>query len=121
MPTAELALEGTVAHLVGAVDGTRNITPMLAITRLWNSVIAASGLRRASRWPATTPPGGSPSGAPLIDHPLHQTTLAWLRVQHEASLQLAFRAVELLGREEAGVATEQERAGAAAAAARSRS
>jgi acyl-CoA dehydrogenase len=32
-----------------------------------------------------------------------------LRVQHEASLQLAFHAALLLGREEAGEATEQER------------
>lgn len=110
MPTAELALEGTVAHLVGSPsDGTRNITPMLTITRLWNSVVAASGLRRGLALARDYSQRRVAFGHRLIDHPLHQTTLAWLRVQHEASLQLAFHAVALLGRQEAGVATEQER------------
>jgi acyl-CoA dehydrogenase len=109
MPTAELALEGTAAHLVGPPSGgTRNITPMLTITRLWNSVIASSGLRRGLALARDYANRRVAFGEQLIDQPLHQATLAWLRVQHEASLQLAFRAVELLGREEAGVATEQD-------------
>ncbi len=111
MPTAELALEGTVAHLVGAPsNGTRAITPMLAITRLWNSVIATSGLRRALSLARDYAGRRTAFGQPIIDHPLHQTTLAWLRVEHESSLQLVFRTVALLGREEAGVATDAERA-----------
>jgi acyl-CoA dehydrogenase len=109
MPTAELALEGTAAHLVGPpTGGTRNITPMLTITRLWNSVIASSGLRRGLALARDYADRRVAFGHQLIDQPLHQATLAWLRVQHEASLQLAFRAVELLGKEEAGVATEQD-------------
>jgi acyl-CoA dehydrogenase len=109
MPTAELALEGTLAHLVGPPgDGTRNITPMLTVTRLWNSVNAASGLRRGLALARDYATRRVAFGAPLEDKPLHQATLAWLRVQHEATLQLTFRTVELLGREEAGVATEQE-------------
>ena len=110
MPTAELALDGTVAHLVGPpADGTRNIAPMLGITRLWNAVIASSGLRRGLALARDYAGRRDAFGRAILDHPLHQTTLAWLRVQHEATLQLAFRSVELLGREEAGVATEQER------------
>jgi acyl-CoA dehydrogenase len=110
MPTAELALDGTVAHLVGTPsDGTRNITPMLAITRLWNSITAASGLRRGLALARDYAARRDAFGSDLLSHPLHQATLAWLRVQHEATLQLSFRAVELLGREEAGVATELER------------
>jgi acyl-CoA dehydrogenase len=110
MPTAELALEGTVAHLVGApADGTRAITPMLGITRLWNAVIAASGLRRGLALARDYAVRREAFGGPIGDHPLHQTTLAWLRVQHEAALQLVFRTVQLLGREEAGVASDQER------------
>jgi acyl-CoA dehydrogenase len=109
MPTAELALEGTLAHLVGPPNGgTRNIAPMLGITRLWNAVIAASGLRRGLALARDHATRREAFGRPVIDHPLHQTTLAWLRVQHEASLQLVFRAVELLGRREAGIATEEE-------------
>ena len=111
MPTAELALEGTVAHLVGApADGTRAITPMLAITRLWNSVIATSGLRRALALARDYATRRVAFGQPIGHHPLHQATLAWLRVEHESSLQLVFRTVALLGREEAGVATDRERA-----------
>jgi acyl-CoA dehydrogenase len=110
LPTAELALDGTVAHLVGPPSsGTRNIAPMLTVTRLWNSVIAASGTRRGLALARDYARRREAFGAHLIDHPLHQTTLAWLRVQHEASLQLAFHAALLLGREEAGEATEQER------------
>jgi acyl-CoA dehydrogenase len=109
MPTAELALEGSLAHLVGPPgDGTRNITPMLTVTRLWNAVSAASGLRRSLALARDYAARRVAFGSPLQDKALHQATLAWLRVQHEATLQLTFRTVELLGREEAGVATEQE-------------
>lgn len=109
MPTAELALDGTVAHLVGEpANGTRNITPMLAITRMWNTVTASAGLRRGLALATDYARRREAFGRTLIDQPLHQATLAALRVQHEASLQLAFRAVALLGREEAGVATDDE-------------
>jgi acyl-CoA dehydrogenase len=109
MPTAELALDGTVAHLVGPPNsGTRTITPMLTVTRLWNAVTAASGLRRGLALARDYATRRVAFGQTLTDKPLHQATLAWLRVQHEASLQLAFRTVELLGREEAGVASEQD-------------
>lgn len=109
LPTAELALDGTVAHLIGPPsDGTRNIAPMLTVTRLWNSVIAASGARRSLALARDYARRRAAFGAHLLDQPLHQTTLAWLRVQHEATMQLAFRAVELLGRDEAGEASESE-------------
>ncbi|MEX2505101.1 MAG: acyl-CoA dehydrogenase family protein [Egicoccus sp.] len=109
MPTAELALDGTLAQLVGPpADGTRNITPMLTITRLWNAVTAASGLRRGLALARDYARRREAFDGTLVDLPLHQATLAWLRTQHEASLQLSFRAAELLGRDEAGVATERE-------------
>ncbi len=109
MPTAELALEGTIARLVGPPShGTRNITPMLAITRLWNSVSAVGYLRRGLALARDYAGRRQAFGATILDHPLHQTTLADLRVAHESALQLAFRAVTLLGRQEAGTITEQE-------------
>lgn len=109
MPTAELALEGAVAHLVGPPsDGTRNITPMLHITRLWNAVSSAAACRRGYALARDYAHRRVAFGRPLIEQPLHQATLAWLRVQHEASLQLAMRCAELLGREEAGEATGAE-------------
>ncbi|HEX2027779.1 MAG TPA: acyl-CoA dehydrogenase family protein, partial [Nitriliruptorales bacterium] len=109
MPTAELALAGTAARLVGdPANGTRTIAPMLHLTRLWNAVTAAASNRRALALARDYARRRVAFGRALVDQPLHQATLAWLRVQHEASLQLAFRAVELLGREEAGVASEDD-------------
>src|SRR5215212_1088699 len=47
VPTAELTLDGAWATSVaGLSDGVRAITPMLNITRLWNSICAISGMRR---------------------------------------------------------------------------
>jgi acyl-CoA dehydrogenase len=109
MPTAELALDGTVAHLVGEpANGTRNITPMLTVTRLWNSVMAAGGLRRAVALATDYAHRREAFGRRLVDQPLHQATLAQLRVRHAAATALSLRVAELLGREEAGVITGDE-------------
>ncbi len=111
MPTAELALEGTPAVPIGGLShGTRNITPMLAITRLWNSVSAASGMRRATALARDYATRRVAFGRNLIDQPLHQATLAWMQAETEAAMQLTFRAVALLGREQAGNASDDERA-----------
>lgn len=111
MPTAELALEGTPAVPIGGLSGgTRNITPMLAITRLWNAVSAACGMRRATALARDYATRRVAFGRTLTDQPLHQTTLAWMQAETEAATQLAFRAVTLLGREQAGTASEDERA-----------
>ncbi len=109
VPTAELALEGTLARLVGPPsDGTKNITPMLHVTRIWNAITAASSLRRGLALARDYATRRVAFGDPLADQPLHQATLAQMRVEHEAALQLAFRAVELLGKEEAGEATDAD-------------
>jgi hypothetical protein len=47
-------------------------------------------------------------GAPLADKPLHVDTLAGLLAELEGAFHITFRAVELLGREEAGEITEAE-------------
>ena len=109
MPTAELALEGVRAVPVGGLsDGTRNITPMLAVTRLWNAVSAASGMRRATALARDYATRRVAFGRTLLDQPLHATTLAWMQAETEAATQMAFRCAHLLGREEHGTATEDE-------------
>ena len=109
MPTAELALLGTAATLVGdARDGIRNIVPMLAITRLWNAVSSVAGMRRALALARDYARRRTQFGRLLVEQPAHQATLAWMRVQHEAALQLTFRAAQLLGRVEAATATAAE-------------
>ncbi len=103
VPTAELTLDGTLAVPVLGLDGgIRNISPMLNITRTWNAVCAVSGMRRAIALARDYARRRVQFGAALSDKPLHTDTLAGLQAEYEAAFQLVFRAVALLGREEAG-------------------
>lgn len=109
VPTAELTLDGTLATPVrGTSDGIRNIAPMLNITRTWNAVCAAAGMRRGVALARDYAKRRVQFGAALTDKPLHADTLAGLQAETEGAFHLAFRAVELLGREETGVITESE-------------
>ena len=110
LPTAELMLEGTVAELVGSTDhGTRAISPMLNITRTWNSVSAVAGMRRGLALARDFAPRRVVFGAPLCDKPLHLDTLAWIQAEMEAAFLLTFRIVELLGAAEHEEIAEGER------------
>jgi acyl-CoA dehydrogenase len=110
LPTAELDLDGTRAELVaGTSEGVKAITPMLQITRLWNAVCAVSSMRRGMALARDYARRREAFGAPLGDKPLHVETLAALQAELEAGFLLLFRAVELLGREEADAATDDER------------
>ena len=109
VPTAELTLDGTPARLVGArTGGTRAIEPMLRITRTWNSVCAASFMRHAHRLAADYAAKRVAFGAPLAAQPLHRETLADIEAECAGAFLLTFLLVELLGREEAGLITEDE-------------
>ena len=102
VPTAELTLDGTPALAVaGEADGVRNISPMLNVTRTWNSVSAVSYMRRGLALARDYAGKRVAFGAPLAEKPLHVDTLAGLQAEYEAGFQLAFFAVELLGRDEA--------------------
>lgn len=109
VPTAELSLEGAVAvPVAGTSDGIRAITPMLNITRTWNAVAACAGMRRGIALARDYARRRVQFGAKLADKPLHVATLADMQAEYEGAFQLAFRVVELLGREEAGVLGEGE-------------
>ncbi|MGQ0538008.1 MAG: acyl-CoA dehydrogenase family protein [Gemmatimonadaceae bacterium] len=111
LPTAEVTLEGTPAILVGEPGhGVRTIAPVLTITRVWNTFCAASLMRRAVTLASDYARRRVASGRRLIDQPLHVETLAMLEVETRAALQLVFHAALLLGREENGEASEDERA-----------
>ncbi|MFW6067262.1 MAG: acyl-CoA dehydrogenase family protein [Myxococcota bacterium] len=101
LPTAELMLHDTPAELVaGTTGGVRNIAPMLNITRTWNSVIAASGMRRGVALARDYARRRHAFGSTLAEKPLHLDTLAALQAEQEASFHLSFRLVELLGKRE---------------------
>jgi alkylation response protein AidB-like acyl-CoA dehydrogenase len=109
LPTAELTLEGTPALLVGgAGDGVRKIATLFNVTRVYNSVAAVAGMRRAIALAGDYARRRRAFGKPLIEHPLHVETLADMQLELHAGLFLAFRVVELLGRDESGDATESE-------------
>jgi hypothetical protein len=109
VPTAELTLDGTPAMpVVGLTDGVKHITPMLNITRTWNSVGACTAMRKGLALARDYAKKRVAFGAPLAQKPLHVDTLAGLQAELEGALLLTFRCVELLGREEARTITEEE-------------
>jgi len=110
LPTAELELEGALATPVaGLSDGVKAIAPMLQITRTWNAICSVASMRRGCALVTDYAARRVAFGAPLSEKPLHVQTLADLQARYEAAFLLAFRAVELLGREETGEASESER------------
>jgi alkylation response protein AidB-like acyl-CoA dehydrogenase len=109
LPTAELTLDGTPAQLVGgAGDGIRKIAALFNVTRVYNAVAAVAGMRRAIALAGDYARRRRAFGKALIEHPLHLETLADMQLELRAAFLLAFRVVELLGKDECGDATESE-------------
>ncbi|MFL5553812.1 MAG: acyl-CoA dehydrogenase family protein [Gemmatimonadaceae bacterium] len=109
LPTAELTLDGTPAQLVGgAGDGVRKIATLFNITRVYNAVAAVAGMRRAIALAGDYARRRRAFGKLLVDHPLHVETLADMHLELCAGFLLAFRVVELLGKDECGETTEAE-------------
>ncbi len=109
VPTAELTLDGAPALAVAGTDsGVKNIAPMLNVTRLWNSMGAAWGMRRAVALALDYARRRVQFGAPLSQKPLHIETLAGLVAEQQGGFLLAFQCAELLGRLEAGTATPRD-------------
>jgi acyl-CoA dehydrogenase len=110
VPTAELLLEGARAELVsGTRDGTRSIEPMLVVTRAWNSVTSVAFMRRGVALARSYAAERRAFGARLSELPLHVDTLAGLEAETRAAFLLAFEFVELLGRQESGDLTDEQR------------
>lgn len=111
LPTAELTLEGTVATLVGApCDGVKNISTQFNITRIYNACCAVGYMRRAIALACDYATKRKAFGRMLSEHGLHIETLANLQIEYESAFHLVFHAVELLGKEELGEATQSESA-----------
>ena len=109
LPTAELTLDGAPARLVGgAGDGVRKIATLFNITRVYNAVAAVAGMRRAIALASDYARRRRAFGKLLSEHPLHVETLADMQLKLRAAFLLAFRVVELLGKEESGEAGESE-------------
>jgi len=109
VPTAELTLNGAIAiPVAGLKGGVRAIAPMLNVTRLWNSFCALAEMRRAIALARDYGSRRRAFGSKLSEKPLHLDTLAGLQAEYEAAFHLSFFVAELLGREEAGKASEAD-------------
>lgn len=109
LPTAELELQGAWAWQVGLDGrGVATVATLLNVTRLYNSVCAVSSLRRGLDLAWDYARRRTAFGKPLIEQPLHLRTLAELEIEHAGAFLLTFRAGELLGREETGIAGEAD-------------
>jgi putative acyl-CoA dehydrogenase len=109
LPTAELTLDGTPAHLVGGTGhGVRKISTLFNVTRVYNAVAAVAGMRRAIALAREYAMHRRAFGKLLIEHPLHVATLEQMELEWRAGFLLAFHVAELLGRQEAGIADDDE-------------
>lgn len=111
LPTAELTLEDTPALLVGnAGDGVKKISSLFNITRIYNACCAVGYMRRALALARDYATKRVAFGHTLSKHVLHLETLASMQLEFTAAFHLVFHAIELLGKDELGEATETERA-----------
>ena len=78
------------------------------MTRTWNAVAACAGMRRGLALAYDYATKRVAFGAPIGQKPLHVDTLAGVQAELDGALLLAFRTVELLGREELKTLTEEE-------------
>ncbi len=111
LPTAELELEGALAWPVGepqAGTGVRRISTMLNLTRIHNSLGASGALGRGLAWARAYARAREVFGRPLHTMPAHRATLSDLAVDYASALALVLRCCELTGRQERGVAGEDE-------------
>lgn len=111
LPTAELTLAGTKARLVGARgQGVATIASLFNVTRMYNAVCALGTIRRAYALARDYAEKREAFGKKLLAHPLHAETLAELALAHAAAFHLTFHLVYLLGKEEVGKASAEEKA-----------
>jgi alkylation response protein AidB-like acyl-CoA dehydrogenase len=109
LPTAELTLDGTPAELIGeTTGGVRAITPMLNVTRTWNSVSAIAVMRRSLALARDYARRRVAFGSTLSEKPLHVDTLAGLQAEFEGAFHLTFLLAELVGRMEHGELDDQQ-------------
>lgn len=109
LPTAELTLEGTPATLVGGEGGgVRKIASLFNITRVYNAVCAVGGMRRALLLAKDYATKRIAFGKPIIDHPLHQVTLARMDSESSACYLLVLHTALLLGKVECNQADDAE-------------
>lgn len=109
LPTAELALEGMEATLMGeAGKGVRNISTLFNITRLHNAIAAVGMMRRVIELCGSYARIRRAFGKTLSEHPLHVHTLFNMELEWRGALHMAMDAAYIQGRIDCGEASEIE-------------
>lgn len=110
LPTAELLLDGTLAHKMSDEGrGVAAIADMLQITRLHNSISAAACMRRCLMLATDYATKRKAFGKFLNEYALHSRTLAELEIQARAGFMLTMEMARLLGKVENNVATDEDK------------
>ncbi|KAL4803127.1 hypothetical protein BDV18DRAFT_43689 [Aspergillus unguis] len=105
LPTAELELVNTRAHLVGEIDkGVQSIGPLLNITRAHTFIGSLGGWRRALSIAKSFAKTRTTVGEELWRIPMHLRLLADLEGRHRACMELGFFTVAVMDVVENGTA-----------------
>jgi alkylation response protein AidB-like acyl-CoA dehydrogenase len=107
IPVSEIALDGARAYPLETRFGTRYLTPMVELARIWNAVMATGFMRRGLALARDFSRKREAFGTPIIEKPLHYDTLASIQSTMEGAFHLTFRTVELLGKLETGELDDQ--------------
>lgn len=98
LPTAELELNGMRAYLLGKQgQGVREISTVLNITRLYNSVSAMGGWGRGLAVSRAFARVRRIGGRPLIEVPAHARDMAQQHVMYRAYMLFTYFVVALIG------------------------
>lgn len=110
LPTAELTLNGTTAKLVGDIgDGTKKISTLFNVTRIYNATTSVAFMRRAIALIRDYSNKRHAFGNYLNKQPLHIETIANLELEFHSAFHAVFYTVSLLGKEENNIATDNEK------------
>lgn len=111
LPTSELYLRGTRAKIVGEPgQGIKNISTMLNVTRMYNSVCALAHMNRALAWCDSFAKSRRVFGSLLAEQPLYRRVRQQLDATYLANFLMTFTLAEWVGKEEQGEADETEKA-----------
>jgi len=112
VPTAELSLDNTTGYLLGNLnEGVKAILPVLYITRLHSAISGVSYLRKCLAIATAYSHVRAIKGGRemLSENAVHVAHLAEIAVVYRALTHLVFGTIVLMGRGEAGVATEEDK------------
>lgn len=96
VPTAELLLDGTLAHKMSEEGrGVAGIANMLQITRIHNAVGSAAGMRRILSIARDYSHRRKAFGKTISQYPIHIQSLARIDLESKGAFMLAFEVILL--------------------------